>query len=63
MFDLMSAEKQGNWTSLNREGEYDCTLFTERASDIVTHHDGATPLFLYVAHQNTHSPFADMPDG
>lgn len=62
MSDLMIGEKFGNYSLESREGEYDAIMFTDRASDILQHHDPDMPLFLYIAHQNTHSPFVDMPD-
>ena len=64
MFDLMLGESHGNYSSyktLNREGVYDATLFTDRAIDLISGHDQSVPMFLYVAHQNTHSPFPSIP--
>jgi arylsulfatase B len=38
------------------EGTYNAFRFTRRATDVIAAHDAATPLFLYVALQNTHAP-------
>jgi leishmanolysin-like peptidase len=38
------------------EGVYNAFRFCRRAMDVIAAHDPATPLFLYVALQNTHAP-------
>ncbi|XP_053729698.1 arylsulfatase B isoform X1 [Synchiropus splendidus] len=37
-------------------GNYSTELFSQRAVDLVTHHDQDKPLFLYVALQSVHAP-------
>ncbi len=43
-----------NSTGIN--GVYNAFRFCRRATDVIAAHDPATPLFLYVALQNTHAP-------
>ncbi|XP_054933106.1 arylsulfatase B-like isoform X1 [Dermacentor andersoni] len=37
------------------DGKYSTTLFTERAASIISNRDKSKPLFLYLAHQASHS--------
>jgi arylsulfatase A-like enzyme len=38
-------------------GTYSCELYSTEALRVVTQHDPKDPLFLYVAYQNTHTPY------
>ena len=38
-------------------GTYSCELYSAEALRVVTQHDPKDPLFLYVAYQNTHTPY------
>ncbi|EDO33632.1 predicted protein [Nematostella vectensis] len=40
----------------DQNGTYSAHLFTKRAEQIVRAHDPSTPLFMYMAFQNVHSP-------
>ncbi|XP_071089844.1 arylsulfatase J-like [Haliotis cracherodii] len=41
---------------LNESGHYSTQLFTEKAVDVIKHHDKSKPFFLYLAYQSTHAP-------
>lgn len=60
--DLMMADKNQAPSYVEADGYYDAIMFTDRARDLIAHHDIGVPLFLYMAHQNTHTPFDELPD-
>lgn len=40
-----------------RNGTYSCHLYGGEATKLIESHDASTPLFLYMAFQNTHAPY------
>lgn len=42
--------------ALNDNGTYECTLFGNRAVDIITAHPTSSPMFMYLAFHNEHDP-------